>query len=170
MLDARHGAGMHQADVLDGRRAWQQHGQTLAVLLLSVVFLVAAPVALWPHTANLFERMTASWNGAPTTAPTSSSTAPASAATALNADDVRAVILFADTMQPDDPLVQVRGGVFAKRSNVLGVERNGYRIFYDLSPHQSFGPLRSGKVSERDINILAQQSTGHGTITIYTLR
>jgi hypothetical protein len=73
-------------------------------------------------------------------------------------------------MRADDTLVQVRSGVFAKRSNVEGVQVGGRTVYYDLLPHQSFGPLRSGRVAESQVDVLARETAGDALVLIYALK
>jgi hypothetical protein len=50
---------------------------------------------------------------------------------------------------------------------VNGVTIDGRTLYYDIVPHQSFGPLRRGDVSESDVVILARQPAASGLILIY---
>jgi hypothetical protein len=77
------------------------------------------------------------------------------------------VLSYVSDLRADDSLVQVRPGVFAKRSNVAGVTIDGRTLYYDVVPHQSFGPLRRGHFSESDVVILARQPATGGLILIY---
>ena len=100
-------------------------------------------------------------------------TSPALAPTAevapdrLPPDAVAAVLGFVTDLRPDDALAQVRPGVFAKRSNVHGVEVGGRVVYYDLFPHQSFGPLRSGRWTEADVVVLARVAGGGDAVLVY---
>lgn len=94
-------------------------------------------------------------------------TSAASAAPTLTAAGVERVLAYARSVRPDDSLVQVRPGVFAKRSNVYGVEVGGRTVYYDIQPHQSFGPLRSGALAESDVIILARATIDSTQILIY---
>jgi hypothetical protein len=76
---------------------------------------------------------------------------------ALSAEELSLVLSYATSMRPDDALIQVRPGVFAKRSNVAGIVIGGRVVYYDVFPHQSYGPLRSGKVTGPEIQVLAQE-------------
>jgi hypothetical protein len=80
---------------------------------------------------------------------------------------VERVLAYAGAMQPDDALVQVRPGVFAKRSNVSGVQVGGRTVYYDVLSHQSFGPLRSGRLSEAQIDVLAREAGGGFLVVVY---
>jgi len=84
--------------------------------------------------------------------------------------EIAAVVSYASEMRADDTLVQVRPGVFAKRSNVEGVQVGGRTVFYDIFPHQSFGPLRSGRVAESQINVLGRENTGGALVLVYVLK
>ena len=88
----------------------------------------------------------------------------------LSPAEIQTVISYAGNVQPDDTLVQVRPGVFAKRSNVEGVKVNGTTVYYDIVPHQSYGPLRSGKLSEAQVTIHARESTGSALVLVYTAK
>ncbi len=85
-------------------------------------------------------------------------------------DLFRTIVSYIDSEREDDPLVQVRPGIWAKRSNVEGVLINGTRYYYALLPHASFDPLSRGEVSLDDIQIVQEISEGDFTIVIYTIR
>ena len=129
---------------------------TSAILLLvaTAVFLITALAFLIPQTP-LFTRML--------TAP-SVSPSPAQ----LSPDQLDYILSYARAMQPDDALVQVRPGVFAKFSNVHGVTLNGTTYYYDIASHQSFGPLRSGTLAESQVNLIARESQPNFLLLIYT--
>ena len=86
----------------------------------------------------------------------------------LSPDDVAFVLSYAQDVRPDDALIQVRLGVFAKRSNVQGLPLHGRTVYYDVLPHQSYGPLRAGTLAVSDALILARHTTGNSTVLIYT--
>ncbi|HEX2037101.1 MAG TPA: hypothetical protein VHS99_23215, partial [Chloroflexota bacterium] len=88
----------------------------------------------------------------------------------LERRDVEHVLSYVDQHRDDDPLIEVRPGVMAKRSNVQGVQVNGRTVYYDLVSHQSFGPLRSGKVKEAEVDILARDGMGSFAVVVYSLR
>jgi hypothetical protein len=124
------------------------------LLVAAGVFVVSAVTLLIPQT-GLFSRAL--------TAP--SAVAPKAE---LTPGDVERVLAYARGMQPDDTLVQVRPGVFAKRSNVEGVDIGGTRLYYDVAAHQSFGPLRAGAVRESDVTIVGREATNGFLIVVYT--
>ena len=72
--------------------------------------------------------------------------------------------------QPDDPLVEVRPGVRAKRSNVEGVRLDGRVVYYDVVGHQSFGPVARGRVREQDVIVLAREGEAPFEVVIYALK
>jgi hypothetical protein len=82
-------------------------------------------------------------------------------------DAVAAVLGYVTDLRPDDVLVQVRPGVLAKRSNVHGVRVGERVVYYDLFPHQSFGPLRSGRWTEADVVVLARVAAGGDIVVVY---
>jgi hypothetical protein len=104
------------------------------------------------------------------TGPSAGPVAPAPAVPAWSAQHTSEVLSYVDGMRPDDSLVQVRPSVFAKRSNVQGLAVAGRTVYYDVFPHQSFGPLRTGKATERDVNVLAREADGNTLVLIYTLK
>ncbi|MGH2369573.1 MAG: hypothetical protein ACRDI2_15410 [Chloroflexota bacterium] len=133
----------------------------LALLIGAVmVFMISAGALLGPQVADTVQR----WAASP---PPVSAGPPAPS---LSEAQVETVLSYASTMQPDDGLVEVRPGVFAKRSNVSGVQVDGHTVYYDILSHQSFGPLRSGKVSESQIDMLARESSGSFLIVVYTIK
>jgi hypothetical protein len=77
------------------------------------------------------------------------------------------VLDYARSMQPDDVLVQVRPGVFAKRSNVSGVDIGGRKVYYDIVSHQSFDPLSTGKLAESDVRMVGREAENGFLILIY---
>ncbi|MBI3971597.1 MAG: hypothetical protein HY332_09945 [Chloroflexi bacterium] len=92
------------------------------------------------------------------------------AAQPLTEAESRHVLSYVEGHRTDDPLVEVRPGVYAKRSNVQGVEVNGRTVYYDLAGHQSFGPWRSGKVKESEVEILARAGEPPFTVIMYALK
>jgi hypothetical protein len=85
----------------------------------------------------------------------------------LQPAEVQVVVGYAQGLQADDSLVQVRSGVFAKHSNVYGVAVGPRRVYYDVMPHQSFGPLRSGKLDESEVTILHREVAGDTMVVVY---
>ena len=134
------------------------HPQLALFGVAFVAFLALAVVTLAPHLAQQVHKLSL-W-ATPPAQPT-----PILAPTQL--DDVAS---YARAMRPDDALVQVKPGVFAKRSNVEGVNVDGHTVYYDVVPHQSFGPLRSGKVTESQVNVLARDTSGDALILVYTIK
>jgi hypothetical protein len=122
-----------------------------------VAFLVSAGLVVAPQISALAHHFTTP----PQNGGTETTLAPA---------DLQMVLSYAQQMRSDDSLVQVRAGVFAKRSNVEGVQVGSQRVYYDLVPHQSYGPLRSGRVDESQINVLSRSQSGDTLILVYTLR
>lgn len=93
--------------------------------------------------------------------------APAQRRGPLGPAEIDAVLAYADGMQPGDELVLVRPGVFAKRSNVEGIRLGGRSVYYDMYPHQSFGPLRTGRWSDADVTVLARLPANGTLVLIY---
>ena len=134
--------------------AWQRSSHPVLLLVTAGVFVVSALALLIPQTP-IFSRALSAPSVTAATPP-------------ITASDVETVLSYARAMQPDDALVQVRPGVFAKRSNVHGVEIGGRTLFYDIAAHQSFGPLRSGKLAESDVNVIAREAQNGFLILVYT--
>ena len=133
------------------------HPRTTSPILLLVattVFVITALALLIPQTPFFARKLTT-----PSISP-----APAT----LSAAELDHVLSYARAMQPDDTLVQVRPGVFAKASNVQGVTLNGVTYYYDIASHQSFGPLRSGAVTESQINVIAREAQPNFLVLVYT--
>jgi hypothetical protein len=82
--------------------------------------------------------------------------------------EIDAILAYVDGMQPGDELVLVRPGVFAKRSNVEGIRLGGRTMYYDVYPHQSSGPLRTGRWSDADVSVLARIPANGTLVLIYT--
>jgi hypothetical protein len=142
-------------------RAHERGSFPLLVLVASVVFVITAG-ALLVSQSGVFSRPA---SVAPVTqAP---SVPPPSAVAPLAPADAQYVLSFARGLRQDDPLVQVRPGVLAKKSNVEGVEVGGRTVFYDVTPHQSYGPLRTGKLSESQVEVLARDTESGALILVY---
>ncbi len=87
-----------------------------------------------------------------------------------SSDEVTRIILsYLDDNRPDDPLVEVRSGVWAKSSNYHGVMIGGTCYYYALLPDQSFDPLSRGAVGPGDIQIVREIHDVDSTVIIYTL-
>ncbi len=69
-----------------------------------------------------------------------------------------------------DPLVQLDEFVWVKASNYYGVEVNGRRYYYRLSPHASFDPLSRGVVNLEEVRVWKVIRDAGFTVTIYTLQ
>lgn len=94
--------------------------------------------------------------------------APALRSGLMGPAEIDAILAYVDGMQPGDELVLVRPGVFAKRSNVEGIRLGGRTVYYDVYPHQSFGPLRTGRWADADVSVLARIPTNGTLVLIYT--
>jgi hypothetical protein len=134
-------------------QTWQRNSYPLLLLVAAGTFIVTALALLIPQTA-LFQRGLT----APTTVVPQPQLAPS---------DVERVLTYARSMQPDDALIQVRPGVFAKRSNVEGIDVGGVRVYYDIASHQSFGPLRAGKLRESDVEVIGREAQNGFLIVVY---
>jgi hypothetical protein len=154
------------ARVAYGQRAWTRTSYPLLLIVAAGVFIVSAAALLLAQTGLLSRPAPAATSAASATVGTSGgSVAPVPQ---LAPADVEKVMAYARGMQPDDALVQVKPGVFAKRSNVQGVTLNGATVYYDIVPHQSYGPLRTGQVTEQQVNVVARQAHDGFMVTVYT--
>jgi hypothetical protein len=136
-------------------------------LLVLAAFVVSAAMFLAPPGASLVAPGATGSRAAG--GPVVTRTAPAGAAPLTAAERAR-VLAYADGLRPDDPLVEVRPGVWAKRSNVAGVPLDGRTVYYDLAGHQSFGPWRRGQVGEDDVVVLAREGPESARIVLYALK
>ena len=146
-----------RSHALPQRRAHGGLSQHLLLIAAAVAFLVSAAALIGPQIVAGIQ-------------PLLEHTRSAGAAPSLAAAELETVLAYVEGMHPDDQLVQVRSGVFAKRSNVSGVDLAGRTVYYDLLPHQSFGPLRAGKVTEAQVDVLARVPAGNALILVYTLK
>ncbi|MGI8424965.1 MAG: hypothetical protein ACR2NO_12780 [Chloroflexota bacterium] len=133
---------------------WQRSSSPLILLVATVVFIVTALAFLIPQTGAFSRSLTVP----------SAPSIPAQ----LAPEQIEGVLAYARGMQPDDALVEVRPGIFAKRSNVHGVTVDGTTVYYDVASHQSFGPLRSGKLTEAQINVVGREAQPGFLILVYT--
>jgi hypothetical protein len=155
------------AGALPAHRPATRLPQYLLLGATLVAFLISVGAFLGPQVAAILPRSgPAGATGA--SAPAAPATSPA--APALTPAELDEALSYARQMRADDTLVQVRPGVFAKRSNVEGVRLNGRTVYYDVLPHQSFGPLRSGKVSESQITVLGTERLGDTLVIVYALK
>jgi hypothetical protein len=149
----------------------------LVLLVLAAAFLVSAGAVLAPSlsgAAAAGRRLLAreAVPGPERASPAPSGAAPAGGAPgslALSREDLAVVLSYVDSLRPDDGVVEARPGVSAKRSNVEGVRLGGRTVHYDLVGHQSFGPLRAGKVTQADVVVLAREGQGDFKVVIYAL-
>jgi hypothetical protein len=125
----------------------------ILLLVATAVFIITALAFLIPQT-HLFTRLLT----APSVPPSPAQLSP---------DQLEHILSYARAMQPDDTLVQVRPGVFAKHSNVHGVTLNGTTYYYDIASHQSFGPLRSGAIPESQVNIIGREAQPGFLVLVY---
>lgn len=137
-------------------QAWQRSSYALLLLVAAGTFVITAVALLVPQTGVFQHGLTA---------PTTLAPQPQ-----LSPSDVEHVLAYARSMQPDDSLIQVRPGVFAKRSNVEGVDVGGIRVYYDIASHQSFGPLRSGTLKESDVDVIGREAQNGFLILVYVKR
>jgi hypothetical protein len=160
-----------------GAGVWGAGGLSLALLAaLGIAFLASAGVFLAPGITRSFQRATpvpaAIGDAAPSPAPLGGTGLAGAGATwaPLTAEDRARVLGYAGALQPDDPLVEVRPGVQAKRSNVEGVRLDGRTVYYDVVGHQSFGPVARGRVREQDVVVLAREGEAPFQVVIYALK
>jgi hypothetical protein len=147
--------------------SWERRAQRFAAQHL---LLLAASAVLAVVAALLIPQ---AWSSTPTFHSPGTSAAvslPAVPVSNVSPADVETVLTYARTMQPDDVLVQVRPGVFAKRSNVEGIDIAGRTVYYDVLPHQSFGPLRSGTLTEPQVTVHAREVTGGFVVLVYSAK
>jgi hypothetical protein len=163
-----------------GLARWDRHTGLLAryappvrvalVAVTAILFLASAGAFIAPSLPRIGggagrDRSTSASAALPTQAV---STRPSPA---LLTDAERGLVLsYVQTLRPDDPLVPVRPGVEAKRSNVQGVRLGSRTVYYDIVGHQSFGPLASGRVREADVDILSREGTPPFVVLVYTLK
>lgn len=152
--------GRYAASTERGAYASDERGSYPLLVLVAVVFVISAGALLLSQ-SGLF-----SWTTASSAPATVSAPAPA-VVTPLAPAELQNVLSYARTMRTDDPLVQVRPGVFAKKSNVEGVQIAGRTVFYDLVPHQSYGPLGSGKIKKSQMDVLARDTDAGALILVY---
>ena len=155
---------------LVSERTWQRSSYPLFLVIASGVFIVSALALLLSQSGLLGARGAAASPAVSAPAAPAAPAASTGPATPLPAAELETVLSYARAMQTDDVLVQVRPGVFAKRSNVQGVSVGGKTVYYDILPHQSYGPLRSGKVSESQVNVLARDAQGGFMVLVYTMK
>ena len=132
--------------------AYPRGSSPVLLLVATAVFIITALAFLIPQTRFFTQKL-----AAPSVAPAS-----------LSSDQLEHVLSYARAMQPDDTLVQVRPGVFAKSSNVNGVPLNGTTYYYDIASHQSFGPLRSGALTESQVDVVGREANPNFLILVYT--
>jgi hypothetical protein len=148
-----------------GGRAWQHSSYPLLLVVAAGVFVVSA-LALLLSQSGFMSRSSAVT--APAAVSSTGSTGSAVAAPKLTPAEIETVVSYARAMRADDALVQVRPGVFAKRSSVHGVPVNGATVYYDILPHQSYGPLRSGELTEQQINVISREAQNGFMVVVYT--
>jgi len=159
--------------VPSSQRALPRSSSPLLLLVGTALFMVAAAVLLVPQIAGTFQAIVhpaTSTTGVPATSTAGSPSDAAPVVAPLSRADIESVLTYARAMQADDQLVQVRSGVFAKRSNVQGVPVHGATVYYDVLPHQSYGPLRSGRVTESQVNIVSREASDGFMVLVYTLK
>jgi hypothetical protein len=142
-----------------------------------LVVVVAATALLFLASAAAFiaPALPRPWSGTGRGGPARSVAAPAAstevpAVTPLTDAERALVLSYVGTLRPDDPLVQVRPGVQAKRSNVDGVRVGNRTVYYDILGHQSYGPLASGRVREADVDILSREGAPPFVVLLYVLK
>lgn len=96
---------------------------------------------------------------------------PAAVASETDLEKVVEVVgSYADRQRDDDPLIEVEPGIWAKQSNVKGVEIDGVTYYYNLSPHMSYDPVSRNAVRKRDITIVYEDGDTEVPMVIYKLR
>jgi hypothetical protein len=79
------------------------------------------------------------------------------------------VLSYVEGQRDDDPLVEVRNGVWAKSSNYNGVVIAGQTYYYGIFPHQSFDPFTRGIVAADAVRIVREISNREFTVIIYVI-
>jgi len=89
----------------------------------------------------------------------------------ITVDEVVATVLsYVENERPDDLLIQVDDGVWAKRSNYFGIAVGGTVYYYAVFPHASFDPLSRGAVSMDQVRIIRTVGAPGFRIIIYVIR
>lgn len=69
-----------------------------------------------------------------------------------------------------DPLVVLAPGITVRQSNVRGFAIGGQTYYYFFAGQPGYDPLSQGAVSAEQIEIVARDSAGPATLTIYRIR
>lgn len=151
--------------VLAGHAAGERHVAPLVVLVVATAFVVSAIVFIAPQVAGTVRSLSLGAPGVPGAGrPAREHAAPA----ILSRAGVEHVLSYAQGMRSDDSLVEVRPGVYAKKSNVHGVAVGDSIVYYDLAAHQSFGPLRRGELAESQVTIHAREPGEGFLVLVYS--
>jgi hypothetical protein len=161
---------MIHSDLAAGLAPWERRAgphtrgasPVLIVLMTAtaILFLASAAAFIAPSLPHV-------GSGAGRAEPLRSSTTTATTGAPLTDVERSLVLSYVETLRPDDPLVEVRPGVQTKRSNVEGVHLEDRTVYYDIVGHQSFGPLASGRVGERDVDILSREGAPPFVVLVY---
>ncbi|HEV2123811.1 MAG TPA: hypothetical protein VGW38_13690 [Chloroflexota bacterium] len=147
------------------QRAARYVSDHVLFLAASIAFLVSAAALIVPQVVSISEAVFSA------RAPAREGVLPSAvAAPSLTAQEIETVLSYARTVKSDDRLVMVRPGVYAKRSNVEGVDIGGRTVFYDVLLHQSYGPLRRGTATEQQISVLARTVVDGAVVLVYTTK
>lgn len=74
------------------------------------------------------------------------------------------------TDKVEDPLIEIRSNVFARQSNVMGVEVDGVRYYYAILGHQSFDPVSLGTVQPNQVEVIYRTEGTGFPLVIYYIR
>lgn len=80
------------------------------------------------------------------------------------------ILMHLDNELVGDDMITVEGDIKAKRSNVEGLKINGETYYYALVPDASFDPCSTGKVTEKQINIIEEINFENSSVIIYTIK
>jgi hypothetical protein len=69
----------------------------------------------------------------------------------------------------DDPVVEVAPGVLVRSSAVRGFELGGVTYHYYFEGRAGYDPLSRGRVTDRQVEVVARDSDGERTLVIYRL-
>lgn len=81
---------------------------------------------------------------------------------------VSAVMAYADSMLPDDELIEV-DDLWAKKSNYQGVVLGDRTYYYCLAPHFCSCPVCRGALDVVDVNLVYPDQSADFPMAIYTL-
>lgn len=69
----------------------------------------------------------------------------------------------------DDPVVEVAPGVMVRSSAVRGFQLGGVTYHYYVEGRAGYDPLSRGRVTDRQVEVVARDSDGDRTVVIYRM-